>query len=119
MIKRLLKDELSLSMLSNQGFERSHLFHHSVFNRTMNNGGGRKKTEMAKQLLLWQWRKVFLALSLKHRTGETYWGEKRLVKEYKWDPSKVKKQLIKVVFGPINQNYSYPRFVDTIILQFQ
>ena len=56
--------DLSLSIVSNQGFERSHLFHHAVFNRIMNNGGGRNAKSNTEQLLLWQWRKVFLACDL-------------------------------------------------------
>ena len=43
MMTELLDNDLSLSILSNQGFERSHLFHHAVFNRVINNGGGRHK----------------------------------------------------------------------------
>ena len=92
MASMLLDLGLSLSMMSNQGFERSHLFHHSVFNRVLNNGGGRTKVDITKQLLLWQWRKVFLALSICNRTGVTYWDEKRLRKSYTWDESKVKQK---------------------------
>ncbi|KAG2370827.1 hypothetical protein C9374_013419 [Naegleria lovaniensis] len=88
----LFKEKLSLSILSNQGFERSHLFHHAVFNRIINNGGGRTQIHPTKQLLLWQCRKVLVAIDLKEKTGETYWHEKRLKKLYSWDASHVKPQ---------------------------
>ncbi|KAG2372846.1 hypothetical protein C9374_013126 [Naegleria lovaniensis] len=88
----LFKEKLSLSILSNQGFERSHLFHHAVFNRIINNGGDRTQIHPTKQLLLWQWRKVLVAIDLKEKTGETYWHEKRLKKLYSWDASHVKPQ---------------------------
>jgi hypothetical protein len=84
MITTLFEMGLSLSMTSNQGFERSHLFHHSVFSRIINYGGGKLNYSMAatEQLLIWQWRKVLLAIDLKERSGSTYWDEKRLKKAY-------------------------------------
>ena len=89
----LWKMDLSLSIVSNQGFERSHLFHHAVFNRIMNNGGGRNAKSNTEQLLLWQWRKVFLAIELQAKTNSTYWGEKREKQAYSWSKDKKKKRI--------------------------
>ncbi|KAL9641742.1 hypothetical protein ABK040_007419 [Willaertia magna] len=91
-IRNLLQNDLSLSLLSNQGFKRNYKFYHFVFNRILNNGGGRKKIPLTKQLLLWQWRKVLLALEIKKLKGKTYWNEKRLRKEYIWSTDKKKKE---------------------------
>lgn len=88
MMNRLKEMELSLALISNQGFERSHLSHHAVFTRIMNNGGGRISNPITKQLIQWQWRKVELAIDLHERTGRTFWGEKKIRNRNQWPDDK-------------------------------
>ncbi|KAG2373900.1 hypothetical protein C9374_011785 [Naegleria lovaniensis] len=122
MMTELLDDDLSLSILSNQGFERSHLFHHAVFNRVINNGGGRHKIHVTKQLLLWQWRKVLTAIDIGEKFGSTYWNEKRLKQIYSWNSIHLKEapqELHDLYYDLDESNVDLATLQQTISTSFQ